>query len=97
MTEQNGNIKETLFSNISGLAQVSDQVIQRVTINGQPMETHPLTQLDYGDEDGNITVENFVDFISGHSSVADEFYGAFSAVVEEGHLIIEPREVGSKG
>lgn len=93
----NEEVKNGMLQNIEGLSQIANEVVHKVTVNGQEMETSPLSNLNYGDEDGNISVDNVVDFISGRAEVTDEFYGSYSATVEDGHLYIEPKNVGSKG
>ncbi len=89
---------ESFINNVEGLAEVLDTPITKVTLNGSEMETAPLSQLGFGDADGNVSVQGFLDFLeSNDSGAADEFFGDIRAFVEDGHLFIEPRNIGSKG
>lgn len=89
---------ESFINRVEGLADVLDTTITKVTLNGSEMETEPLAQLGFGDASGNVSVQGFLDFLeSENSGVADEFFGNLRAFVEDGHLFIEPRNIGSKG
>lgn len=89
---------ETLINSIEGLPELLGNTVTKVTLNGSEMETAPLSQLGFGDEQGNINVQELLDFLqSQDGSLADEFFGDIHARMEDGHLIIEPRNIGSKG
>lgn len=89
---------DTLINNIEGLSELLGNSVTKVTLNGSEMETAPLSNLGFGDDQGNVSVQGFLDFMqSQDGSLADEFFGDIHARMEDGHLIIEPRNIGSKG
>lgn len=90
--------KESLYSSIDGLASFRNSPVSNVTNNNSNMDVSPLSGLDgFHQADGTVTVDDVLNFMESENSLSSEFFGENVARLEDGHLIIEPRNVGSKG
>lgn len=88
---------ESLYERVSGLGNVRNTPISSVVLNGNQIDVTGLPQLNYGTE-GNVTVNDFMQFMEEQGDLASEFFGDIQANVSpDGQLTIQPQNMGTKG
>lgn len=93
---ENSNI-QSVVSRIQGMNELLDSPINQVELNGELIDVSNISEVGFGEE-GNVTPKDFLEFLEENGSLNQEFFGNFQAnLSEEGRLVIQSQNQGSKG